>query len=248
MKILATIPARYASTRFPGKPLIDIAGKTMIQRVYEQVKKATGVQTIVVATDDQRIADHIEAFGGQVVMTSESHTSGTDRCAEAASHFEDTDIVINVQGDEPFIQPEQIELLISCFQKESVNIATLVKKIDTFEDLFNHNIPKVTVTKDMRALYFSRNTIPYLRDAAQTSWLEKYRYFKHIGIYAFRAETLKQLTKLPVSSLEKAESLEQLRWLEHGYQIQTAETQFQSHGIDVPEDVDRVIELFKSSL
>lgn len=248
MEILAIIPARYASTRFPGKPLIDIAGKTMIQRVYEQVKKATGVQTTVVATDDQRIADHIEAFGGQVVMTSESRTSGTDRCAEAASHFEDTDIVINVQGDEPFIQPEQIELLISCFQKESVNIATLVKKIDTLEELFNHNIPKVTVTKDMRALYFSRNTIPYLRDAAQTSWLEKYNYFKHIGIYAFRAETLKQLTKLPVSPLEKAESLEQLRWLEHGYQIQTAETQFQSHGIDVPEDVDRVIELFKSSL
>lgn len=248
MNAIAIIPARYASTRFPGKPLIDIAGKSMIQRVYERTSQAKSIQSVVVATDDQRIAAHVQEFGGRVIMTSESHTSGTDRCAEAASHFDDADIVVNIQGDEPFIQAGQIDLLTACFKDDSVNIATLIKKVDDAEDLFNHNIPKVTVTKGMKALYFSRSTIPYLRDAEQSSWLDKHLYFKHIGIYAFRRSTLMQLTELPPSPLELAESLEQLRWLEHGYKIQTAETPYQSHGIDVPDDVERVIALFKDDL
>lgn len=248
MNAIAIIPARYASTRFPGKPLVDIAGKSMIQRVYERTSLAKSIQTVVVATDDQRIADHVQDFGGQAIMTSESHTSGTDRCAEASSRFLSADIIVNIQGDEPFIQAEQIDLLTDCFQHDSVKIATLIKKVDDAEDLFNRNIPKVTVTKDMKALYFSRSTIPYLRGSAESSWLDKHIYFKHIGVYAFRRSTLMQLTKLPPSPLEQAESLEQLRWLEHGYKIQTAETTHQSHGIDVPEDVDRVIALFKDDL
>jgi len=248
MNTIAIIPARYASTRFPGKPLIDIAGKSMIQRVYERASQAKSIQTVVVATDDRRIADHVQSFEGQFIMTSESHSSGTDRCAEAASHFLDADIIVNIQGDEPFIKPEQIDLLTSCFQNDSVSIATLVKKVEDAEELFNANIPKVTVTKDMKALYFSRSTIPYLRGAEQSLWFDKHVYFKHIGIYGFRRDILKKLTTLPISPLEKAESLEQLRWLEHGYQIQTAETQFQSHGIDVPEDVEKVIRLFRDSL
>lgn len=248
MNTVAIIPARYASTRFPGKPLIDIAGKSMIQRVYERALQATSIQTVVVATDDQRIADHVTGFNGQFIMTSASHNSGTDRCAEAISHFPDADIVVNIQGDEPFIQPAQIDLLTNCFQNKLVNIATLVKTIESTDDLVNSNIPKVTLTKDMQALYFSRSTIPYFRGTDQSAWVDKHVYFKHIGIYGFRRNTLLELTALAPSSLEQAESLEQLRWLEHGYQIQTAITPFQSYGIDSPEDVDRVIELFRESL
>lgn len=248
MKTIGIIPARFASTRFPGKPLIDIAGKSMIQRVYERVLLSSKLTNVAVATDDDRIANHVKSFGGNVVITSASHQSGTDRCAEAAKSFPDADIIINIQGDEPFIQPEQIDLLIACFENDDVKIATLIKKITDQKDLFNSNTPKVTIDKHHRALYFSRNTIPFQRDVSEEQWLNKHDYFKHIGIYGFRKEALQQLTLLPVSTLEKAEALEQLRWLENGYPIQTAETLHESYGIDHPEDVTRALDRFKDLL
>lgn len=248
MKIVGIIPARYASSRFPGKPLIDISGKSMIQRVYERSLLSSTLTTIVVATDSDRIADHVKSFGGNVVITSSSHQSGTDRCAEAATHFLDAEIIINIQGDEPFIQPEQIDLLAHCFQSESVQIATLVKRVTDKEELFNTNIPKVTVDQSFKALYFSRSTIPFQRDIPKELWLENTEYFKHIGLYGFRSRTLQELTLLPVSKLEKAEALEQLRWLENGYAIQAAETSYESYGIDVPEDIVHALKKFKHLL
>jgi len=248
MDIIGIIPARYASSRFPGKPLADIAGKSMIQRVYERCLLSNSLSSVVVATDDERIMDHVRSFGGNVILTSSSHSSGTDRCAEAAGHFPDADIVINIQGDEPFIQPEQIDLLAGCFKSEDTEIATLVKKIDSYEELVNRNTPKVVIDKAGKALYFSRNTIPFQRDIPENKWLENQTYYKHIGIYGFRVKTLQQLTRLPVSSLEKAEALEQLRWLENGYSIQTAETRYPSYGIDSPEDIVQVLKNFKDLL
>jgi len=248
MKIIGVIPARFASSRFPGKPLVDIAGKSMIQRVYERVLLANTISSVVVATDDNRIAEHVRAFNGNVIITSANHLSGTDRCAEAATHFPDAEIIINIQGDEPFIQPEQIDLLARCFEQKETEIATLIKKITDNKDLFNVNIPKVTVNKAFKALYFSRTTIPYQRGIPETNWLENHDYFKHIGIYGFRRETLQQLTLFPVSKLEQAEALEQLRWLENGYSIQTAETIHQSHGIDHPDDITEVLKEFKHLL
>lgn len=247
MKFIAIIPARYASTRFPGKPLADMGGKPMIQRVYEQVKRA--VHDVWVATDDSRIFETVKAFGGKAVMTSTEHRSGTDRIQEAYSKIgEDFDVVINVQGDEPFIQPEQIESLKECFDSRDVELATLVKpfkKEDGFDVLFNPNSPKVVINKKSEAIYFSRSIVPYIRDAYHTEWLDKHIFYKHIGMYAYRVDVLKEITQLPQSSLEKAESLEQLRWIENGYRIRVGYTDVETIGIDTPEDMERAIKLLK---
>ncbi len=248
MKFVAIIPARYASTRFPGKPLADIGGKPMIQRVYEQVKKA--VSEVWVATDDPRIFDAVESFGGKAVMTSPDHKSGTDRIQEAFLKINtDSDVVINVQGDEPFIQPEQVEALKTCFDNSNVELATLVKpfrKEDGFEVLFNPNSPKVVINKKNEAIYFSRSIVPYIRDVHHTEWLDKHIFFKHIGMYAYRSDILGEITKLPQSSLEKAESLEQLRWIENGYKIRVGYTDIETIGIDTPEDMEKALALLKN--
>ena len=217
MDILGIIPARYASTRFPGKPLAKIAGKSMIRRVYEQAKKCSNLAQVIVATDDERIFNHVAGFGGIAVMTSPEHQSGTDRCAEVALQHPAYDVIINIQGDEPYIDPEQISKLAYCFEDPSVQIATLVKKIKNEEELSNINSPKVIINKFSEAIYFSRSPIPHLRGLRQVDWLKHFTYFKHIGIYGYRADVLQQITKLPVSELEKAESLEQLRWIENGF-------------------------------
>lgn len=247
MKFIAIIPARYASTRFPGKPLADMGGKPMIQRVYEQVKRA--VHDVWVATDDSRIFETVQLFGGKAVMTSTEHRSGTDRIQEAYSKIgEDFDVVINVQGDEPFIQPEQIESLKECFDSKDVELATLVKpfkKEDGFDVLFNPNSPKVVINKKNEAIYFSRSIVPYIRDAHHTEWLDKHVFYKHIGMYAYRVDVLKEITQLPQSSLEKAESLEQLRWIENDYRIRVGYTDVETIGIDTPEDMERAIKLLK---
>ena len=243
MKFLGIIPARYASTRFPGKPLADIGGKTMIQRVYEQVQDC--LDETWVATDDARIADAVRAFGGRVVMTSVHHRSGTDRCLEAAQKIGGNyQVVINIQGDEPFIQKVQIQLLKDCFLNHSdTKLATLVKPFtskDSLESLLNPNSPKVVLNMKGEALYFSRSVIPYLRGVDQAKWLDKQLFYKHIGIYAYRMETLTEIAALPQSPMEIAESLEQLRWLENGYRIQTATTDIENLAVDTPEDLERI--------
>ncbi len=243
-KIIGIIPARYASTRFPGKPLADIAGKSMIQRVYEQASKAPSLSSVVVATDDTRIAEHVAAFGGTVVMTSASHQSGTDRCAEVLGTTNGYGIAVNIQGDEPFIDPAQIELLVSCFHTDRTQIATLIKRINTTDELFNTNTPKVVINHHKEALYFSRTTIPFQRKAEQKNWLNHHTYYKHIGIYGYRNHILQEITRLPISALEQTETLEQLRWLENGYRIQTAETTMDTHAVDIPEDVEKVTKAF----
>lgn len=243
MKFIAIIPARYASSRFPGKPLADMAGKSMIQRVYEQVQKA--VEEVWVATDDERIYNAVSAFGGKAVMTSPEHRSGTDRLNEAYDKIgKPFNVVINVQGDEPFIHPQQIEALKSCFDSEDVELATLVKPFnrnDSFEVLANPNSPKVIVNKSNEAIYFSRSVIPYIRDLAQNEWLSKHIFYKHIGMYGYRSDILKIITKLPQSTLEKAESLEQLRWIENGYRIRVGYTEQETIGIDTPEDMEKAL-------
>lgn len=246
MKFIGIIPARYASTRFPGKPLADIDGKPMIQRVYEQVKIV--LDDVVIATDDSRIEEAVKAFGGEVIMTSSKHQSGTDRIAEAiekieAESSENYQVIINIQGDEPFIQPEQILALKDCFKTPSTQIATLIKTIENSEEIFDMNKVKVVVSKNLRALYFSRSPIPFLRGSEKKDWMKKQTYYKHIGMYAYRRDTLNEITKLPQSSLEIAESLEQLRWLENEYVIQTEITKHESIGIDTPEDLERVKQL-----
>lgn len=248
IKFAGIIPARYASSRFPGKPLAMIGNKTMIQRVYDQASKTlTGVW---IATDDKRIFDVISGFGGKVIMTSPHHLSGTDRCAEAITRIiEETgdkiDVVINIQGDEPFIKPEQIALLMDCFTDETVELATLVRKVETGEDIFNPNQPKVILNLKGDAIYFSRAAIPYLRDTEMSEWSKTHTYYKHIGLYAYRTETLKKITALSRSSLEISESLEQNRWLENGYKIRTAITKWESIGIDTPDDLQRAKTLLK---
>ena len=240
MRSIGIIPARYASSRFPGKPLADINGKPMIQRVYEQAKKATALQHVVVATDDQRIADVVMEFGGDVVMTSTDHPSGTDRCLEALKQQEmDFDVVLNIQGDEPFISPGQIDLILSCFHAENTEIATLVKLIDEDEELWNPNKPKVIMDDDDFAVLFSRQCIPYLRDSPKENWLEDFNFYKHIGMYAYRSDILKEITELKPSRLERAEGLEQLRWIESGYRIKTAITDEEAFSVDTPEDLER---------
>ncbi len=241
MKFIGIIPARYASTRFPAKPLALLGGKTVIQRVYEQV--AGILDEAYVATDDERIEAAVKAFGGKVVMTSVNHKSGTDRCYEAFTKVgEGYDVIVNIQGDEPFIQPSQLEAIKACFNDEATQIATLVKPFtpaDGFDALENVNSPKVVVDKQMNALYFSRSIIPYQRNVDKCEWLQGHTYYKHIGLYAYRAEVLKEITSLPQSSLEKAESLEQLRWLENGYTIKVGITDVETIGIDTPEDLER---------
>jgi len=243
---LGVIPARYASTRFPGKPLADIKGKPMIQRVYEQAAKV--LEFVVVATDDERIANAVNGFGGNVAMTSPNHQSGTDRCYEALNLFSKAhnlqfDVVINIQGDEPFIQPKQIELLKSCFNDEKTDIATLIKVVEDAQLIFNSNKPKVVVKKNMDALYFSRSAVPFIRGTEEDAWLGKHNFYQHIGMYAYRTSVLAEITKLEQSSLELAESLEQLRWLENGYTIKTAITEYESLGIDTPEDLKKALNL-----
>jgi len=246
MKFLAVIPARYASTRFPGKPLAMIDGTSMVMRVYLQAKKAACFDEVVVATDDRRIFDHVTEQGGKVLMTSPDHPSGTDRVFEAAMHLiaEGADmhdhIVINIQGDEPFIDPAAIDSLASCFQERDICIATLVKKISSEEELFNPDTVKVIAGKDRRALYFSRSAIPFARGADRGGWLSSTSFYKHIGIYGYRADTLKEITTLEPSGLEKAEGLEQLRWLEHGYTIFTKETDYESLSVDSPGDLSKL--------
>jgi 3-deoxy-manno-octulosonate cytidylyltransferase (CMP-KDO synthetase) len=244
MRTIVIIPARYNSSRFPGKPLIDILGETMIYRVYDNVKNVT--DEVVVATDDQRIYDEVERFGGRVVMTSAHHRSGTERCLEAAEILgaRADDVIINVQGDEPFVNPKQVESLIELFQKPVVNLGTLIKRIENADALDNPNSPKVVIDVNGRALYFSRSRIPYLRSGEKEPQ-KQHVYYKHIGMYGYRFSTLKELCLLPVSALEEAESLEQLRWLENGYAIHTAETLYDTIAIDTPEDLQRALSFYK---
>ncbi len=245
MKILGIIPARFESSRFPGKPLVDIAGKSMIQRVYEQCQKSSRLDKVLVATDDLRILDHLKSFGGEGIMTSSKHTSGTDRCGEVAEQFPEFDILVNIQGDEPMIDPHQIDLLCSCYDNLNTRIATLVKLIHTKDELVNENTPKVILNKNHQAVYFSRATIPYLRGKKIDNWLSEHTFYKHIGIYAFKRQTLSEITKLPLSDLEIAEGLEQLRWIENGYAIQAAITDQESQAIDTPEDLIKLLKLLK---
>jgi 3-deoxy-manno-octulosonate cytidylyltransferase (CMP-KDO synthetase) len=241
MKILGIIPARYASTRFPGKPLVDIAGKSMIRRVYEQAQQSNSLTQIVVATDDERIVVHVNGFGGRAILTSPEHQSGTDRCAEIALKLHEFDYIVNIQGDEPFIHPGQIDLLCSCFQDKNAVLATLVKQIDTDDDLINPNIPKVILNSNSEAIYFSRTVIPHFRGKPITEWLSHHIYYKHIGIYGYQSNTLHAITKLPISSLERAEALEQLRWIENGFRIKAAITDKETHAVDTPEDLEKIL-------
>ncbi len=244
MRTIGIIPARYASSRFPGKPLIDIGGKSMIQRVYSQVRQTAGLHEVIVATDDQRILEHVQSFGGNAMMTSTTHESGTDRCAEVINKISGFDIAINIQGDEPFISPLQIELLLSCFQSADTQIATLVKEVKSEEELWNNNTPKVVRNLKGEAIYFSRQTIPFIRREAQDQWLSSHKFYKHIGIYGYRTDVLKELTLLGISELEKAEALEQLRWIENGYRIQTALTDHETVAVDTPDDLASIIDRY----
>ena len=240
MKFMAIIPARYASTRFPGKPLAVLGGKTVIQRVYEQVSSL--LDEVYVATDDERIFQAVESFGG-AVMTRTDHKSGTDRIEEAAEKIgSDADVIINVQGDEPFIQPSQIETLMHLFDAPETQIGTLGKRFETIEGVENPNSPKIVTDNRGFALYFSRSPIPYVRGIDRNLWLEAYPFLKHLGIYAYRREVLREVTQLPQGRLEKAESLEQLRWLENGYRIRVGLTDVETVGIDTPEDLQRAEE------
>lgn len=256
MKFIGIIPARYASSRFPGKPLAMIAGKSMIQRVYEQVSKA--LDTVVVATDDDRIFNAVRAFSGNVVMTSADHRSGTDRCREAYEiwnkeqfeknqNYQPADVIINIQGDEPFIQPEQIKAIKSCFPADIATLVMPYSTSDHLSDLLNPNNVKAVVSSVTgNALCFSRSVVPYLRGVKQEEWLQKHQYYKHIGMYAYRAEILQKITALPQSKLEIAESLEQMRWLENGYTIKVAVSHTQSIGIDIPEDLQQAEEYLRT--
>lgn len=243
---IGIIPARYASTRFPGKPLAMIGDKPMIQRVVEQASKA--LDRVIVATDDRRIADAVESFGGEAVMTSTDHRSGTDRCREAYLNCgSDATVVINIQGDEPFIDPRQIDALADCFRRDpDCRLATLVRRFDPalgWEALFNPNTPKVVLDDSGNALMFSRSIIPYIRNYPWQEWIDKATFFTHVGMYGYRADTLAEITRLPQSPLEIAESLEQLRWLQAGYKIATAVTDIPTVGIDTPEDLERARKL-----
>jgi 3-deoxy-manno-octulosonate cytidylyltransferase (CMP-KDO synthetase) len=245
MQFFGIIPARYASTRFPGKPLALINGVSMIQRVYEQALQSKSLSGVLVATDDERIFEHVNKFG-KVVYTSADHPSGTDRCFEAAHKMASDwnvgadDVIVNIQGDEPYIQPEQIDEVCSCFTDSAVQIATLVKKIEDPSQVFDENVVKVVTGKSGRALYFSRSAMPYVRGQAKDNWLASTTFYRHIGMYAYQYQVLEALTRLAPSPLEKAESLEQLRWLENGFQLFTRETFMESHAVDTPADLERI--------
>lgn len=240
MKKLAIIPARYNSSRFPGKPLIDLAGKTMIQRVYEGVKNSLLFDDVVVATDDERIYNHLEEIGGKVILTSEQHESGTERCGEVIETYSDFDIVVNVQGDEPLVSTQQLAQLLSAFDDKEVEISTLGTPKITEQDRKDSNRIKIVLNHESDALYFSRSPIPFERNE------ENYPFLRHIGLYAFRSETLKQLILLTPTLLEKTESLEQLRWMYYGYKIRVVETQIETPNIDTPEDVEIILEKLKN--
>ena len=250
MSFIGIIPARYASTRFPAKPLAMLGGKRVIERVYQQVEGQ--LDEAIVATDDDRIREAVEAFGGKVVMTGTHHKSGTDRVQEAYEKWgKSYDVIVNIQGDEPFIQPSQLQAIKSCFADASTQIATLVKPFtpaDGLAALQNPNSPKVVVDDQMRAMYFSRSVIPYLRGVEPEEWLSHHTFYKHIGLYAYRPEVLKEITSMPQSVLEKAESLEQLRWLQAGYCIKVGISDVETIGIDTPEDLQRAEEFLKRTL
>jgi 3-deoxy-manno-octulosonate cytidylyltransferase (CMP-KDO synthetase) len=241
MKVLVIIPARYASTRFPGKPLALLGGKPVVQWVWERVSAMPELTDAVVATDDERIVGAVESFGGRAMLTGSHHRSGTDRCGEVVERMEaqggNYDVAINVQGDEPFVQPDQLRSLVDCFADEGTCIATLKTAIRSSEELFSANNVKVVCDRRGNALYFSRQPLPHLRGVEAEQWVEHQPYFKHVGIYAFRTATLKELVKLPQTALELSESLEQLRWLENGYSISVRETAIANIGIDTPEDM-----------
>lgn len=241
MNFIGLIPARYASTRFPGKPLAQLGGMTVIERVYRRAREV--FDEVYVCTDDQRILDVVLSFGGKAVMTSSDHRSGTDRCYEAFQRIgSDADVVVNIQGDEPFIHPSQLSVLMECFSDPSTQIATLVKPFtiqDGMDALENPNSPKVVVDAQMHALYFSRSVIPYLRGIDKQEWLKCHTFYKHIGLYGYRSSVLREITSLPQGKLEKMESLEQLRWLENGYVIKVGITQVETIGIDTPADLER---------
>ncbi|MCK9254703.1 MAG: 3-deoxy-manno-octulosonate cytidylyltransferase [Bacteroidales bacterium] len=246
MEFIAIIPARYGSTRFPGKPLVLINNKTMVHNVYMQVAKV--FDEVWVATDDIRIVNEVESFLGNVVLTKKKHKSGTDRCAEAIEKIQTLknktwEVVINIQGDEPFIKTEQLKEIKKCFKSKRTQIATLIKPINNKDDIFNTNKPKVVINKNNEAIYFSRSPIPFLRGVNQTKWVTKHSFFKHIGLYGYRTEVLQEITKLSVSKLEQAESLEQLRWIENGYKIKTAFTEHESISIDTPKDLEKIKQL-----
>jgi len=242
-RFVAIIPSRYGSSRFPGKPLAAVKGKIMVQRVYEQALRA--VDYAFVATDDKRIADAVTSFGGKVVLTASTHPSGTDRCREALDKIEQQlglsfDVVLNIQGDEPFIQPDQLQLLMDCFAKEETDIATLIKPVNDPAIITDPNRPKVVVGKFGQAMYFSRSPIPHVRNREKGQWHIHHPFYQHIGLYAYRARVLREITQLEPSLLEKAESLEQLRWLENGFRIQTAVTHYDSLCVDTPEDLEKI--------
>jgi len=240
-KSTIVIPARYASTRFPGKPLVDIRGKTMIQRVYEQACKSELATQVIVGTDDKRIFEHVQSFDGEVIMTSNLHKTGTERCAEIATNIE-ADIIINVQGDEPFIAPEQIDLLIDFLHKKpQFTIATLAKRLELYDELCNPNTVKTIFNQLGEAIYFSRHPIPFLRDDVPENWLEKHAYYKHIGMYGYRRDTLLHIAQLSPTPLEQAESLEQLRWMENGIRIGITTTNLDTVSIDTPDDLLRIM-------
>jgi len=246
-KFIGIIPARFASTRLPGKPLSKIGNKTMIQLVYERISSI--LEHVVVATDDQRIIDKVQSFGGKAVMTSEHHKSGTSRCAEALEIINKTenikfDVVINIQGDEPFIVKEQLFKIMKCFENPGTQIATLIKKTNSFDDIFNPSKPKVIVNTKMEAIYFSRSPIPYVRDVEKEEWALKHNFYTHIGIYAYTTDCLREIVKLSQSSLEKAESLEQNCWIENNYKIITDITDFESFSIDTPADLEKAQIIF----
>ncbi|MGN0032994.1 MAG: 3-deoxy-manno-octulosonate cytidylyltransferase [Candidatus Limimorpha sp.] len=247
MRILGIIPARYGSSRFEGKPLAIINGKMMIQRVYEQALKAALLDDVVVATDDERIADAVKGFGGKAVMTSPNHKSGTDRCREVVESLNiPFDAVVNIQGDEPYINPGQIDQIAVLISKEDSRVASLCKQIRDYDELLSPNAVKVVLDKNGKALYFSRHAIPFMRNFADTKdWLPNRCFYKHIGIYAYRTDTLKEIAALPQSGLETAESLEQLRWLENGYQVMMGVTEFESYSVDVPSDIVKIESIFK---
>ena len=244
MQILGIIPSRYSSTRFPGKPLAMIGGKTMIHRVYERASQAFA--DVVVATDDQRIYNEVTSFGGRAVMTSEKHQSGTDRCAEAAMKYsqatgKEFSAVINIQGDEPFVDPQQLLQLAQLFNDPSVEIATLVKRAKTSDEVFSENTAKVIVNNLSQAVYFSRSPIPFYRGKAREEWVSNHLYYRHIGVYAYRTDILQKITLLPQSSLELAEKLEQNRWIENGYNIKVCVTDFEGLAVDTPEDLEKIL-------
>lgn len=248
LRYIGIIPARYASTRFPGKPLAMIAGKPMIERVWRQARKV--LDRVWVATDDSRIYDAVKAFGGDVVMTGTHHRSGTDRCQEAFAKIgEGEDVIINIQGDEPFIQPSQLRTVMECFDDPEAQIATLVRRFDAsrgYEALADCNTPKVVVDNAMNALYFSRSVIPFVRNAEPGQWASMHQFYTHVGMYAYRSGALAEITRLPQSSLEVTESLEQLRWLQNGYRIKVGVTDCATIGIDTPADLENAVRLIES--